>query len=98
MGKTLFTIKYDVIPEKREVYLDVARELKELMKAEGLEAYSVFEQKNKKNRFEEVYLFSSKEAFEEFDEDPNERIDMLMNKLSELIVQHSTHYDVMYEV
>ena len=85
MSKTIFTIKYDVIPEKREDYLDVIRELKNLMNAEGLENYSVFEHKNKKNKFFEIYTFVDKESFENFDDDPDERVDILMNKLSTLI-------------
>ncbi len=98
MCKTVFSISYKIIPEKRDEYLEVVRELKSLMKAEGLEKYSVFEMKNDKNAFEEIYLFESKEAFEDFDDDPDERIDLLMNKLSEMIVDHSTRYNVLYEI
>jgi L-rhamnose mutarotase len=98
MCKTLFTINYKIIPEKREEYLDVVRELKNLMKADGLEKYSVFEMKNDENAFEEIYLFESKEAFEDFDDDPDERVDLLMNKLSDMIVDHSTHYKVLHEI
>lgn len=98
MPKTVFTIKYDIIPEKRDEYLDVVRELKDLMNAEGLERYSIFEQKNRKYSFFEIYIFSSKEAFEDFDDDPDERVDLLMNKLSSLIVDHTTKYNVLYEI
>jgi len=98
MPNTVFTIKYDIFPAKRDEYLDVVRELKDLMNAEGLERYSIFEQKNHKNSFFEIYIFSSKEAFEDFDDDPDERVDLLMNKLSSLIVDHSTEYNVLYEI
>ncbi|NOX17933.1 MAG: hypothetical protein GXO87_06590 [Chlorobi bacterium] len=98
MCKTVFSISYKIMPEKREDYLDVVRELKNLMKAEGLERYSVFQMKNDENSFEEIYLFESKQAFEDFDDDPDERVDILMNKLSDMIIDHSTRYNVLYEV
>lgn len=98
MSRILFSVKYSVIPEERERYLDVVRELKNLMKYDGLSLYSVFEHKNKKNNFEELYIFKSEEAFENFEEAENERIDILMSKLSELIEDHSTQFSTMYEV
>ena len=98
MGKVLFSIRYEINPEKRESYLDVIRELKSLIKAEGLESYSVFEQKGKTNNFEEVYVFESKEAYEDFDDDPNERVDLLMNKLTDMVKEGSTRYSTLFEI
>ncbi|MBN1301697.1 MAG: MFS transporter [Melioribacteraceae bacterium] len=98
MGKVLFSIKYEILPEKRDEYLDVVRELKNLIKADGLESYSVYEQKGKQNSFEEIYIFESKEAYEDFDDDPSERVDILMNKLSDMIKQQSTHYATLFEL
>ena len=98
MSKVIFSIRYNIIPERRTEYLDVVRELKNLVKAEGLESYSVFEQKNKPNNFEEVYLFSSSESFENFDDNQDERIDILMSKLSDMIKEQSTQYTTLVEV
>lgn len=98
MGKVIFSIKYEIIPDRREEYLGVIRELKTLVKAEGLESYSAFEQKNKKNYFEEVYIFSSEKAYEDFDDNQDERVDLLMTKLSDMIVQQSTNYSTLFEV
>ena len=98
MGKVIFSIKYGIQPEKRNEYLGVVKELKSLVKAEGLESYSVFEEKNKQNNFSEVYVFVSEEAYENFDDNEDERIDILMTKLSDMIQQQSTHYSTMYEV
>ncbi|MCF8241059.1 MAG: hypothetical protein K9J16_06710 [Melioribacteraceae bacterium] len=98
MARVIFSIKYDIIPEKRDEYLDVIRELKNLVKAEGLDSYSVFESKNKSNHFEEVYIFGSNEAYEEFDDNEDERVDILMTKLSDMIKQQSTHYSTLFEV
>ncbi len=98
MSKVIFSIRYNIIPERRTEYLDVVRELKNLVKAEGLENYSVYEQKNKANSFEEVYIFNSAEAFENFDDNQDERIDILMTKLSDMIKEQSTQYTTLVEV
>ncbi len=98
MGKVIFSIKYDIHPEKREEYLDVVRELKNLIKTEGLESYSVYEHKGKPNTFTEIQLFTNKEAWEDFNDDPDERTNILMNKLTEMIKQQSTEYTTLYEI
>lgn len=98
MGKVVFSISYEIIPEKRTEYLDVVRELKSIIKSEGLESYAVFEEKSKKNNFNEIYIYESKEAWEEADEAENERVDILMTKLSDLIKEKSTQYSTLFEV
>ena len=98
MSKVIFSIRYNVYPERRQEYLDVVRELKNIVKAEGLESYSVYEQKNKANNFEEIYIFSSLDAFESFDDNQDERIDILMTKLSDMIKEQSTQYTTLVEV
>lgn len=98
MSKVLFSISYDVIPNKRTEYLDVVRELKSIIKSEGLESYSVYQQKSKENSFKEVYIYESEEAWEEADEALNERVDILMTKLSDLIKEKTTQYSTLLEV
>jgi len=98
MTKVLFSISYEIIPEKRAEYLDVVRELKNIIKGEGLESYSVFEQKGKENNFTEIYLYESKDAWEEADEASNERVDILMTKLSDMIKEKTTHYTTLFEI
>ena len=98
MGKVIFSIKYGIIPEKRNDYLGIVRELKTLVKAEGLDSYSVYEEKNKNNNFVEVYIFNSRQAYDEFDDNIDERVDILMTKLSDMIKEQSTHYSTLFEV
>lgn len=98
MGKVLFTIKYEILADKRNEYLDVIRELKLLLKAEGLESYNVFEVKGKPNNFEEIYTFSSAQAYDDFDDNPDERVNLLMDKLSDMIKQQSTQYVTLFEI
>lgn len=98
MSKVLFTINYEIEPEKREDYLKTIRELKSLLKAEGLENYTVYEVKGKSNQFVEQYTFSSDEAFENFDDNTDERINILINKITDLAVNHSTKYTTLTEI
>ncbi|MGE5436201.1 MAG: hypothetical protein ACM3O3_03155, partial [Syntrophothermus sp.] len=97
-AKVLFSIQYEISPAKREEYLEVIKELKNLVKTEGLESYEVYEVKGKPNNFQEVYAFNSKEAYENFDDDLSERINILINKLSDLAVDNSTKYTTLFEL
>ena len=98
MAKVIFNIQYELKPDKKEEYISVIKELKSLLKAEGLESYSVYEVKGKGNHFQEIYTFTSDEAYEAFDDNENERINILINKLSDLTVENSTKYTTMYEL
>ncbi len=98
MSKVIFTIQYELKAEKKEEYLGIIKELKNLLNGDGLENYSVYEVKGKPNHFQEVYSFVSQEAYEAFDDNQNERINILINKLSELTVENSTKYTTFFEV
>jgi hypothetical protein len=98
MSKILFTINYEIDSIKKEEYLRTIAELKNLIKAEGLESYSVYEVKGKPNRYQEQYVFSSNEAFEAFDDDTDERINILITKISGMTVDHSTKYTTSVEL
>ncbi|MEJ2104325.1 MAG: MFS transporter [Ignavibacteriaceae bacterium] len=98
MSKVLFTINYEVDKDKREEYLRTIRELKNLIKADGLESYSIYEVKGKLNRFQEQYIFSSDEAFENFEDGTDERMSILISKIESLTVDHSTKYSTLAEL
>ena len=98
MSKVVFAIKYEIFEKKLDEYLDVMRELKNIVNAEGLEIYRVFKVKSKKNYYEEIYLFENQEAYDNFDDDSDERVDLLMNKLSDIIKPHTTEYLTLNEV
>ena len=98
MSKVLFTINYEVEKEKREEYLRTIRELKNLIKADGLESYSIYEVKGKSNRFQEQYIFSSDEDFENFEDGTDERMSILISKIESLTVDHSTKYSTLAEL
>jgi len=94
----MFSVRYSIVPEKRAEYLTIVKELKSIVKTEGLESYAVFEQKNKPNTFEEVYLYNNMESYENSDENVDERVDILMTKLSDLVIEKTTQYTTLVEV
>jgi YHS domain-containing protein len=98
MPKVLFTVQYDVLSDKRSDYVTAIKELKSLVHAEGLETYSVYELKGKTNTFEEVYIFSSQEAYENFDDAEDERINVLISKIESLKSHNSTKYSTLVEL
>ncbi len=98
MSKVIFLVQYEILEEKREDYIQAINELKNLLRAEGLENYSVYELKGKPNHFQEQYLFSSEEAFENFDDNEDERLNILINKITELTKNHSTKYSTLTEI
>jgi len=98
MPKVIFSIQYEVQKDKNEEYLRTIKELKNLLKADGLENYSVYEIKGKLNHYQELYTFISPEAFENFDDNDDERVNLLINKISDLTIEHSTKYNTYVEL
>jgi quinol monooxygenase YgiN len=98
MSKVIFSVQYEINSKKRDDYLAVVRELKNLLKAEGLENYSVFEINNKPNHFHEMFTFSSFESYEQFEDGQNERINILINKINDFAHGHSARYTLLNEV
>lgn len=98
MAKVLFTISYEIEPEKREDYFKAIRDLKLLVKSEGIESYKVYEVKGKPNHFQEIYVFSSEEFYENYDDNADERINLLISKISDMTVNHSAKYTTLVEI
>ena len=98
MSKVIFGIQYEIDGSKREEYMALIRELKTLLSADGLENYAVYEVKGKQNHFEELYTFNSLEAYENFDDNQNERLGILLTKLSDMVIGNSMKYTTLTEV
>jgi len=92
MAKVIFTIQYELKEGKREDFISVVNELKNLLNPDGLENYSVFKVKGKQNQYQEQYTFESEEAFDAFDDNDDERINILIDKLNDLTTEHPTKY------
>ena len=98
MPKVIFSIQYEIQKDKNEEYLRTIKELKNLLKADGLENYCVYEIKGKLNHYQELYTFITPEAFENFDDNDDERVNLLINKISDLTIEHSTKYNTYVEL
>ena len=98
MSKVKFTIQYELKKDKQEEYLRIINELVNVLKAEGLEDYTVYSVKGKTGHFQEQYTFTSEEAFEAFDDENDERLNILINQLSDLTIDHSTKYLTLSEI
>jgi len=98
MSKVIFTIQYELKENKKEEYFSIVNELKNLLNADGLEEYSVFRVKGKQNQYQEQYTFESEEVFEAFDDNNDERVNILIDKLSDLTVVNSTRYRTLNKI
>ncbi|MDP2301200.1 MAG: hypothetical protein Q8N03_02090 [Ignavibacteria bacterium] len=98
MGKVIFSVQYEIDASNREEYFNAIKELRTFLKADGLVSYTVYEVKGKANHFEEVYVFNSKEAYDNYDDGENERMSILISKIEDLKVSGTTKYNTLYEL
>lgn len=98
MSKVIFTVQYEIRPEKRNEYLNSVKELKMLIKTEGLESYSVYELKGKPNSFQEIYLFASEEVYDSYEDSLDERTNLLISKITEMTIKQSSKFATLIEM
>jgi hypothetical protein len=91
-------MQYEIQPDYREEYLRSVKELKMLQKGEGIESYSVYEVKGKLNTFGEIIIFSDENMFDNFEDEANERIELLNSKIEEMKVPKTTKYNTLIEL
>ncbi len=96
MGKVIFTISYDVNPEKRDEYLALVQTMKDRFAGVNGKEYSVYEQKGKKNSFSEVFLFKSMDDYDQMEED--EEMNQLVMQLEGLLVDRKMRYSTLVEL
>jgi hypothetical protein len=97
MGKVIFTISYEINPEKRAEYLTLSQAMKDHFKKTNGKEYSVFEQKGKKNNFSEVFVFNSLAEYDQL-EDNDESMDNLIQQLEPLLVNGKMKYSTLIEL
>ena len=90
MSNVIFTAKYKIKENAEEQFLEIAKELKAIVKAEGLIKYDIFKMQNK-NEYCEMFVFENAEAYENYD-DSDEMLSLLLSKLSDLIVDGTIEY------
>ncbi|OLD60431.1 MAG: hypothetical protein AUI33_15635 [Ignavibacteria bacterium 13_1_40CM_2_61_4] len=97
MGKVIFTISYEVKPERREEYLALSQEMKSYISGSAGRNYTIYEQKGKKNHFSEVFLFNSLEEYDQL-EDEDEQIGALVGRLESLLANGKMKYSTLLEL
>jgi len=97
MAKVLFTISYEVNPAKREEYLALTQQMKNLFSRTNGKSYSIFEQKGKKNSFSEVFIFDSMEEYDRL-EDQDEQMGVLVEQLESMLVDKKMKYTTLIEL
>ncbi len=99
MSKVIFEVNYNVIPEKREDYIDAIRELKELIKEKSIDDYLVLETKNRNqsNNFTEIFICDNEEQLGIIEEDENisEKVNSIMENF---IVDGKATYSTKIEI
>jgi len=98
MGKVIFTISYDIVPEKRAEYLPLSQKMKEhILQKEGVGDYSIFENRRKQNSFSEVFIFNSIDDYDGL-EDEDETMRSLMSELESMLTDGKMKYSTLVEV
>ncbi len=95
MAKVLFTISYDILPEKRDEYLSLANAMKAHLVGTRGKNYAIFEQRNKKNSFSEIFFCKDKAEYDQLEDDQDEKTEEMVSKLESLVhgkMKYSTLY------
>ncbi|MBI5021023.1 MAG: hypothetical protein HZB59_06270 [Ignavibacteriales bacterium] len=77
MGKVIFTISYDIIPEKRDEYIALTQSMKSHFQNANGREYSVYEVKGKKNSFTELFIFKSLEEYNQLEDNDDSMSDLV---------------------
>jgi quinol monooxygenase YgiN len=98
MSRVIFTISYEILPDKRGEYLPLSQKMKEyILQKGGVADYSVYEDKRKRNSFTEVFTFNSMEQYNGL-EDEDESMQNFMTLLESMLVGGKMKYTTLVEV
>ena len=98
MAKVIFTISYEVNPEKREEYLALSKEMIQHLSGVRGKNYSVYELKGKKDSFSEVFICNSKEEYDQLEDDQDETTEALVGRLEGLLTNGKMKYSTLIEL
>jgi len=97
MPRVILTISYTIKAEKREEYLQLAREMKEHFTRVRKKNYSIFEGKVKKNQFTEIFISESMDDYEALDDNLDEGTEALVSRLEEYVNGDGMKYNTIVE-
>ncbi len=98
MSSYILNISYSVKPSEREKFLELSRELKAHFAGELGKNYRIFEIKGKPNDFVEQFVCSTKEEYDNLEDDFTDKGEDLVNRLTDLIEGDSAVYSTMIEL
>jgi hypothetical protein len=96
VAKVIFTVAYEIPDSHRGQYLALVSELKPLLSTNGI-AYSVYEIENKRNHFQEVYIYPTAEAYEAADDTENAEAEAFIEQIYALAKDHKVMYSTAIE-
>lgn len=98
MPKIILELNYSIYPEKRDEYLQIAKKMTELVQSSS-KNYSIYENKKGSNNFSEIYLCENEVEFEAIDDNENDEVTALTDKLFQsIIVDKKVTYSTKYEL
>jgi hypothetical protein len=99
MARIIFQINYDILPEKRDEYLETIKELQTHLKGNSGKNYMVLEDKNRKNHFAEIYVCDNEDEYENLENETDELTFDLTNKIfGNYVIDKKANYTTLYEV
>lgn len=98
MSRVIFTISYEILPDRRGDYLPLSQKMKEyILQKGGVADYSIFEDKRKRNSFIEIFTFQSMDHYNGLD-DEDETMQNFMTLLESMLVGSKMKYSTLIEV
>ncbi len=98
MSRVIFTISYEILPDRRGEYLPLSQKMKDyILQKGGIADYSIFEDKRKRNSFTELFTFQTMEQYNGLD-DEDETMQNFMTLLESMLVGSKMKYSTLIEV
>ncbi|TAE31862.1 MAG: hypothetical protein EAZ92_02215 [Candidatus Kapaibacterium sp.] len=97
MAKVVFTVAYEIPEPQRGQYISLMSQLKPLLNTGGT-VYSVYEMDNKRNHFQEMYIYPSSEAYEASDDAENAQAEELIEQIYALAKDRKVSYSTANEI
>ena len=98
MAKVIFTISYEINPEKREEYLSLSRKTKSHFVESKGKNYAIYEQKGKRNTFSEVFICNSREEYDQLEDDEDKTLEEFIQQLDAYLINGKMKYTTLIEI
>ena len=86
MDKFIFSVSYEIIPEKRTEYLQLMQQIKQKFNSSANIEYAVYEDARQPNLMTEVYFLKSEKDVEKVRLLQESKTDDLLNKIDDFIL------------